>query len=262
MTEHTLPFEGENDNASKNGKRQRSTIGFPYTDYSNCSALADAIHSHVGHGECSIEQLAAWTNQSPKSSGVRVQIASAKLFGIIEVGAEAGKLKLTELGRKIVDPNKAITAKAEAFLNVPLFKALYEKYKDGVTPPNSALEREIDALGVAVKQRAKARQMFVNSAQQTGFRDAAPNRLVMPASIVIHDEKQETSNNGELGIDDGVGDALLLDPLIMALLHKIPKENWHAEKRLRWFRTLAMNVSQVYDDDSEPVEMKIELISE
>jgi hypothetical protein len=26
-----------------------------------------------------------------------------------------------------------------------------------------------------------------------------------------------------------------------------------------WFRTFAMNVSQIYDDDGQPVEMKIEL---
>jgi hypothetical protein len=30
-------------------------------------------------------------------------------------------------------------------------------------------------------------------------------------------------------------------------------------QRVRRFRTFAMNVSQIYDGDSEPVEMKIEL---
>jgi hypothetical protein len=35
---------------------------------------------------------------------------------------------------------------------------------------------------------------------------------------------------------------------------------WSAPTRLRWFRTFAMNVSQIYDaDDDDPVEMKIEL---
>jgi hypothetical protein len=28
---------------------------------------------------------------------------------------------------------------------------------------------------------------------------------------------------------------------------------------VRWFRTFAMNVSQIYDGDGEPVEMKIDL---
>jgi hypothetical protein len=45
-------------------------------------------------------------------------------------------------------------------------------------------------------------------------------------------------------------------------LKKIPEpgKQWPAQTRLRWFRTFAMNVSQIYDaDESEPVEMKIEL---
>jgi hypothetical protein len=60
-------------------------------------------------------------------------------------------------------------------------------------------------------------------------------------------------NGGSVGFD--------LDPLLIALLQKIPAqgEAWPAEKRLRWFRTFAMNVSQVYDEDDAPVEMKIEI---
>ena len=139
---------------------------------------------------------------------------------------------------------------------MPLFSAIHEKYKDGVTPPNAALEREIISLGVAEKQKAKARQVFENSAQQTGFRDVAPNRLVLPATIVKPEEERENKDTG--GSKDGCD--LDLDPLIMALLRKIPKKDWTAENRLRWFRTFAMNVSQVFDDDSNLVELKIELI--
>jgi hypothetical protein len=35
--------------------------------------------------------------------------------------------------------------------------------------------------------------------------------------------------------------------------------DWPAAQRVRWFRTFAMNVSQIYDDDEKPVEMKIDL---
>jgi hypothetical protein len=33
----------------------------------------------------------------------------------------------------------------------------------------------------------------------------------------------------------------------------------HGPNRVRWFRTFAMNVSQIYDGVGEPVEMKIKL---
>lgn len=251
--------EEENAIPSMREKRQRSTIGFPYTDYDSVSELAAAIHKNVGHGECSLAQLAAWTHQSVKSSGFRVQQAAAKMFGVIEGGAGAGKVKLTELGRKSVDPNKAHAAKAKAFLNVPLFDELYKKYDGAVTPPNAALETEIVTLGVAEKQKAKARQVFNSSAQQTGFRDAAPDRLVMPATIV-HDENEQEQPTNDGG---GGGNVLNLDPLIMALLLKIPENlDWPRENRLRWFRTFAMNVSQVYDDDENIVELQIDLVSQ
>lgn len=259
MSENVEPLEADSDEAEG---RQRSAIAFPYTDYEKVEAIAVAIHENVGHGDCSAGQLAAWTQQSAKSSGFRVQLSAARLFGVIESGDGSDTLRLTELGRRIVDPNKARAAKAEAFLRVPLFKALYEKYKDGVTPPSAALEREILGLGVGEKQKARARQIFEGSAQQTGYRDAAPNRLVAPAVVVkapaADDEKNKRKNGGGDGGDTGLN----LDPLLVALLHKIPErgQDWPAERRLRWFKTFAMNVSEVYDGDSEkPVELEIEL---
>lgn len=54
---------------------------------------------------------------------------------------------------------------------------------------------------------------------------------------------------------------LYLDPLLIALLKKIPASgsDWPGPQRVRWFRTFAMNVSQIYDGDGDPVELKIEL---
>ena len=54
-----------------------------------------------------------------------------------------------------------------------------------------------------------------------------------------------------------------LDPLLIALLKKIPPpdKGWPGPSRLRWFRTFAINVSQIYDreDVVEPVELEIDL---
>lgn len=74
----------------------------------------------------------------------------------------------------------------------------------------------------------------------------------------IQDNKRRENNQGGSGNGSG---GLNLDPLLLALLHKIPErgEGWPAEKRARWFRTFAMNVSQVYDEDDNPVEIEVEL---
>src|SRR5262245_21808198 len=109
---------------SKSGERQRSTIGFPYMPLKDAVELVEAIHGNAGLGDCDDDQLAAWTGQSTKSSGFRVQISSARQFGLITSDA-SGKYRLSDLGRMIVDPNQAREAKAVAFLNVPLYKAIF-----------------------------------------------------------------------------------------------------------------------------------------
>lgn len=162
----------------------------------------------------------------------------------------------------MVDPAQARAAKAESFLKVPLFSALFEKYNGGVLPPNAAaLEREIVALGVSEKQKARARQIFESSATQTGFREQGANRLVMPA-VVVPPPAPPPSDDDKRGNGGGGGGGevgLNLDPLLIALLQKIPNqgEPWPKEKRVRWFKTFAMNVSQVYDEEDDPVEIDI-----
>lgn len=80
-------------------------------------------------------------------------------------------------------------------------------------------------------------------------------KVVKPATPDQEKAKVSGNSNGNDGLD--------LDPLIMALLRKMPKveSGWQADNRIRWFRTFAMNVSQVYDDD-DPVELDIRLKTE
>ncbi|QBR70908.1 hypothetical protein CU048_06010 [Beijerinckiaceae bacterium] len=243
--------------------RQRSTIAFPYEDLDSSIKLVEAIHGNAGLGDCGDDQLAAWSGQSPKSSGFRIQIAAARLFGLID--SEGGHYKLTQLGASVMDPAQARTAKAQAFLNVPLFKAIFEKYKGSVLPSQaSALEREIVGLGVSDKVKDRARVKFEKSAEQAAFFEHGKNRLVMPAVAtgveVSPPPPPKVEKNGG---GDG-GDNLDLDPLLIELLKKIPAADagWPAPQRLRWFRTFAMNVSQIYDDDSSPVELDIKILSE
>ncbi|MDR3391311.1 MAG: hypothetical protein P4L77_06190 [Sulfuriferula sp.] len=267
MSKNTEPKKENDDEASSEDVkgRQRSTIAFPYSDFESAFEVPQAIYANVGHGSCSAAaQLAPWMRQSAKSSGFRTQLAAARLFGLIE-SDNSETYRLTELGIRVLDPSQARLAKAESFLRVPLFKALYEKYKTSTVPPTAALEREIAQLGVSEKQKARARQIFESSAEQTGFREQGPQRLVMPAVVVLPPPAGGAPNTGgNIGDRNGGGNGvnkigLDLDPLLLALLQKIPVqgEQWPAEKRIRWFKTFAMNVSQVYDEDDAPIEISI-----
>jgi hypothetical protein len=210
-----------------------------------------------------IQLLAETIRQSRvKSSGFRTQIYAARTFGILE--GEGGRHRLSDLGRAIVDPNRVREARVRAFLSVPLYKALFDNHRGGVIPPAAALERVIVGLGVAEKQKERARQVFERAADQAGFFEHGKNRLVMPgvASGIENPPSPppKPENGGNDG--DGGGGKLDLDPLLIELLKKIPATDagWPAPQRIRWFRTFAMNVSQIYDDDNSPVEIEIKIV--
>jgi len=237
--------------------RQRSTISFPYADLNSAVALVQAIHGNVGLGDCDDAQLAAWTNQSVKSSTFRVQLAAARLFGLMGTDG-SGRHRLTELGRMIVDPNKAREARARAFLMVPLFKAVFESYNGGVLPPPAALARDMVGLGVAEKTKDRARQVFERSADQAGFFASGRDRLVMPGIAVgalkaAEEPQHRTEEHKGAGAGGGGGS----DPLIGALIQKLPKagDQWSADERVTWLQMIAMAFHMTYGP-TDSIEIK------
>lgn len=231
--------------------RQRSTIGFPYVALNDAVELVQAIHGNVGLGECDDAQLAAWTTQSTKSSSFRIQLSGARMFGLMATDG-SGKHKLIELGRMIVDPNQAQEARARAFLTVPLYKAVFESYKGGVLPPPAALERDMVGLGVAEKTKGRARQVFERSADQAGFFAHGKNRLVMPA-IAVTDEPdvRDEGDTEDLSGGNGGGGGTK-DPLINALIQKLPKSGkWPVDERVNWLKMLAMAFQISYGQEPE-----------
>lgn len=256
-------MEGQNapapDPAPQTGEtiRQRSTISFPYDDLNAGIELANAIHAHVGRGDCDDDQLAAWVGKSAKSSSFRAQIYAARTFGILD--GEGSKHKLSDLGHAIVDPHQAREARVRAFLNVPLYKAVFENHKGGVLPPAAALEREMVTLGVAEKQKGRARQVFERAADQAGFSEHGKNRLVMPGvprTETLTSEGDKGKGGG--GNGEGGGDDLPqgTDPIIAGLLKRLPKvgEVWPDAQRKLWLQLLEGSFKLIYKDEGDRCE--------
>ncbi|MCW2783325.1 MAG: hypothetical protein JWR35_3774 [Marmoricola sp.] len=240
----------------ENDARQRSTIGFPYNNLGDALEVAQAIHSHAGTSECDDSQLSAWMNLSPKSSGFRMQLSAARMFGLIET--TSGHHKLGPLGRMIVDPQREREARARAFQNVPLYKAIFENYKNGVLPPAAALERDMVGLGVAEKQTGRARQVFERSAEQAGYFEHGKTRLVMPAVVVKADDQAppppadegDKNSKGKTGGGSGDGETPELHPFIQGLLKELPVSGtaWPEAKRKLWLDTAGSIFKMIYKD--------------
>ena len=88
-------------------------------------------------------------------------------------------------------------------------------------------------------------KIIIDGSNRTAYRLIAP---VVPAASA-----------SELPKDGGGGGGLNLDQLLVASLEKIPPvgDEWPKDQRVRWFRTFAMNVSQIYDMRGEVVDLMI-----
>lgn len=243
--------------------REQSTIQFPYGDLEDAISVATALLS-CGGVPCDPDQLAAAMKQSPSSGNFRMKIATARLFGVIDT--MQGKYSLTDLGFSITDPSRAKAAKADAFLNVPLYKRVYDEFRNKQLPPRpTGLERSFIGFGVAQKQSDRARHAFDRSAQQAGYFDqGGRDRLVRPTvgttvTAQIAEATESTgandgmkppadpvSKNGNSTNDLGVNAGY--HPFIEGLLKTLPAPNtvWAIEGRAAWLEAAASVFKLLY----------------
>jgi len=235
------------------GKRERSTIEFPYLDLDAGIEIARGVHQ-VGGNSCGWDQLAAHLNQAATGGGFRMRVMTSKTFGLVTYGQ--GTVTLTELGQRLNDPQQEKAAKADAFLRVPLYSRIYENYKNGTLPPPDALENEIVKMGVAPKQKGKARQAFSRSANSAGYFWSGSNRLVRPAikasaaPLPVVEPELELPEKKKKRDDD---DEERRHPLIEGLLKELPhpQSEWTTEDRKKWLEMASTIFNVIYKDSDD-----------
>jgi hypothetical protein len=261
MSVERIKFEGASEGAAK-GEREQSSILFPYLDLDAAVEVAKAIYSRAGLGSCSFDELAAEMMQT-LSGAFRLKTGTARIFELTERDGKSG-VSLTDLGRQIVQPESERAARAEAFMRVPLYAAIYEKYKGHLLPPMKALEREMQALGVSSKQKDKARQAFERSARQAGYFESGDDRLVRPRldtgtrRVEEPSSPAQTEGAGNLGFGGigfggaGGGSGGGLHPFIRGLLETLPAPGsaWDEQGRADWLQTAASMFKLIYTSNS------------
>lgn len=242
-------------------KREQSSVEFPYADLDTAVAVARNV-ADIGGDSCDLEHLAGVWQMAQSGGGFRAKYAPARIFGLLTV--ERSRAILTPLGRRIVDRAQEAGARAEAFLSIGLYRAIYDKYKGYQLPGKDALEGEMVRLGVAEKQKDKARQAFMRSARQGGFFWAGADRLVRPnvsaaaAPSAPETLEQEAADAPPPIVEQagrrgggGSGGGSPYDPLIQGLLNRLPEPGtvWAIEGRAAWLRAAATNFTLMYQGD-------------
>jgi hypothetical protein len=107
-------------------------------------------------------------------------------------------------------------------------------------PTAAALEREIVTLGVAEKQRDKARQH-------------GRNRLVMPGIAGTQREEDKVRDEDKGNGGGSGGEPPAIDPIIAGLLERFPKSGatWPKAQRKLWLGLLEGSFDLIYVDKDE-----------
>lgn len=239
----------------RSGKRQKSTIQFPYNDLASTEELAAALHNARG-GQCDVPQLAASLNQQPTSGAFRLKLSAAAMYGLIQL--EAGTITIQRLGMAILNPEQRDAARVQAFMNVPLYERLFREYRLGTLPNDQGVEAKMVNLGVTPSQASRARQIFARAAEQAGFFAAGRNRLVEPttgtleaaggSAILEPARKQDEAKSQE----DEV--SVLSDPMLTGLFKRfLPEEGapFPAHDRQRLLRSFAITLDAIYGEPTD-----------
>lgn len=242
-----------------NRSREQSGIAFPYVDLYAAVEVAQAIHSRSGDRPCDLNDLA---NDLGGAVGgaFRLKTSAARIFELVEKRGRSEVL-LTDTGRHVVAEPEAKRHLANAFLRVPLYAAVFDKYRSSRLPARRELEEQMKSLGVPGKQVDKARQVFERSARQAGLLDSSSHRLIFPQSAqpqigntspvaaqpMMSSDERLDAFPFEAGL---TGRFHRDDPLILGLIERLPiaGSSWSDEARVAWLRLASSIFDVTYTD--------------
>jgi hypothetical protein len=166
-------------------KRQRSEHKFPYYDLADSLLVAKTIHAKGG-GAVTLDELAAHLGYAGTNNGAfQSRVGAARMFGVVE--KTGNKFVLTQLAQSILMPVYDWMPKeglVKAFLNVELFRRVYEEYQGKQLPPEFGIKNALKTIfKVNPNGIERAYRTLMLSAEAAGFfetRAGARTHLIIP----------------------------------------------------------------------------------
>ena len=164
--------------------RARSGTAFPVYDLADSLVVPKLIHEKGG-GSANDDQLATYLSyKSPRNGAYLGRVGAAKLFGLITGGAH--QFAPSALAQKILMPiyeGQTQEGLVEAFLNVPLFRGVYEECKGKELPPEFGMKNLLRQKFQIIPARlGNAYRVLMDSADAAGFfaTRGARTHLILP----------------------------------------------------------------------------------
>lgn len=148
----------------------RSTFRSVSYDLDSSLALAGTVASSPRGAVSSHELATALGYSGARNGAFLTRLANARLFGLVSGGSD--RIVLTERGRSALstDLEVADPARVEAFLAVPLYRAVLERSGGEVVPPVDQLAHLLESdFGESPNKAHSAAVKLVDSAGQAGL---------------------------------------------------------------------------------------------
>jgi hypothetical protein len=195
----------------------RSETRFPAYSLLDALKVAEVIHKRAG-GRATVEHITSYLGYRSANNGSYLgRMSAARSFGWIEKHgdqyAPSGLALLVLTPVYDVDAKKALV---DAFLNVPLYKRIYDDFRNKELPPAFGMKNALrNVYGVLPTRVELAYKVLIDSAEQAGFfevRGGARTHLIIPAfapgkAKPINAETSDSHpTSGGNGGGDGGGD--------------------------------------------------------
>lgn len=134
--------------------------------------IPQAIFEHYAGKPTTPLQVAKALNVDPKGSQIRVLSGAAIAFGLIEGGAQATSIAVTELARRILRPKEEgqdTAAKREAILLPRVFGTFLRRYDGSPFPRPDIAQNVLEELGVPRDKTDGVLEQIDASARSVGF---------------------------------------------------------------------------------------------
>lgn len=148
-------------------KRERSAL-YPMITVDDCFEIIESIDK-IGGKVYSNGSIAQALGMSEKTNSFRSKISTLRQYGLIS--GNQGTFKLTEISNEYLYPTQdeqKKQAKLKAFLGVPLYKKLIEKYENQVLPSIDKLANVLlgKEFGLTKGTKDSAADNFLKSLEQ------------------------------------------------------------------------------------------------
>lgn len=183
-TPKPVPVDGE---PTKRSYLKQSDV--PQLSLDEALRVPQAIFDHYAGRPTPPLSVAKALNVDPKGSQLRVLSGAAIAFGLIEGGAQATAISVTDLARRILRPKSEgedQAAKREAVLRPRVFGDFLRDYNGNQLPRPDLAVNVLDGMGVPREKASNVFDRITESARSVGFLEEIKGKIYVSLDDAPH----------------------------------------------------------------------------